>query len=281
MRFLVTGAKGQLGFDVLLEVHVRGHEALGVDIEELDITDALAVEQTIRNMCPDVVIYCAAYTAVDAAEDNVELCRKINVFGTKSIASICGELGIKMIYISTDYVFDGKGTLPWEPDEHDIWPLNVYGQSKYDGELAVLEYVNKYYIVRASWVFGEIGKNFVKTMLRLSRDHDILSVVNDQIGSPTYTRDFAKLLVDMAELDRYGIYHATNEGFCSWYEFATEIFKRAEIDTLVKPVTSEAYPTKAKRPLNSRLSKDKLDLNGFHRLPAWQDAVQRYLEVKR
>ena len=278
MRILVTGVKGQLGYDVMNELAKRGHTGIGVDVEEMDITDAAKVEQVIKESEVEAVIHCAAYTAVDAAEDNAELCHKINAEGTENIAKVCKELDLKMIYISTDYVFNGEGTRPWEPDD-EREPLNVYGQAKYEGELAVEKYLEKYYIVRIAWVFGVNGKNFIKTMLNLSETHDELSVVNDQIGSPTYTYDLAKLLVDMVETDKYGRYHATNEGLCTWYEFATEIFRQAGKEITVHPVTSEQFPSKAKRPHNSRMSKDKLEANGFDRLPAWQDALNRYLKT--
>ena len=278
MRILVTGVKGQLGYDVMNELAKRGHTGIGVDVEEMDITDAAKVEQVIKESEVEAVIHCAAYTAVDAAEDNVEICHKINAEGTENIAKVCKELDLKMIYISTDYVFNGEGTRPWEPDD-EREPLNVYGQAKYEGELAVEKYLEKYYIVRIAWVFGVNGKNFIKTMLNLSETHDELSVVNDQIGSPTYTYDLAKLLVDMVETDKYGRYHATNEGLCTWYEFATEIFRQAGKEITVHPVTSEQFPSKAKRPHNSRMSKDKLEANGFDRLPTWQDALNRYLKT--
>lgn len=278
MRILVTGVKGQLGYDVMNELAKRGHTGIGVDVEEMDITDAAKVEQVIKASDVEAVIHCAAYTAVDAAEDNVEICHKINAEGTENIAKVCKELDLKMIYISTDYVFNGEGTRPWEPDD-EREPLNVYGQAKYEGELAVEKYLEKYYIVRIAWVFGVNGKNFIKTMLNLSETHDELSVVNDQIGSPTYTYDLAKLLVDMVETDKYGRYHATNEGLCTWYEFATEIFRQAGKEITVHPVTSEQFPSKAKRPHNSRMSKDKLEANGFDRLPTWQDALNRYLKA--
>ena len=278
MRILVTGVKGQLGYDVMNELAKREHTGIGVDIEEMDITDAAKVEQVIKESEVEAVIHCAAYTAVDAAEDNAELCHKINAEGTENIAKVCKELDLKMIYISTDYVFNGEGTRPWEPDD-EREPLNVYGQAKYEGELAVEKYLEKYYIVRIAWVFGVNGKNFIKTMLNLSETHDELSVVNDQIGSPTYTYDLAKLLVDMVETDKYGRYHATNEGLCTWYEFATEIFRQAGKEITVHPVTSEQFPSKAKRPHNSRMSKDKLEANGFDRLPTWQDALNRYLKT--
>lgn len=278
MRILVTGVKGQLGYDVMNELAKRGHTGIGVDVEEMDITDAAKVEQVIKASDVEAVIHCAAYTAVDAAEDNVELCHKINAEGTENIAKVCKELDLKMIYISTDYVFNGEGTRPWEPDD-EREPLNVYGQAKYEGELAVEKYLEKYYIVRIAWVFGVNGKNFIKTMLNLSETHDELSVVNDQIGSPTYTYDLAKLLVDMVETDKYGRYHATNEGLCTWYEFATEIFRQAGKEITVHPVTSDQFPSKARRPHNSRMSKDKLEANGFDRLPTWQDALNRYLKA--
>ena len=278
MRILVTGVKGQLGYDVMNELAKREHTGIGVDVEEMDITDAAKVEQVIKESEVEAVIHCAAYTAVDAAEDNAELCHKINAEGTENIAKVCKELDLKMIYISTDYVFNGEGTRPWEPDD-EREPLNVYGQAKYEGELAVEKYLEKYYIVRIAWVFGVNGKNFIKTMLNLSETHDELSVVNDQIGSPTYTYDLAKLLVDMVETDKYGRYHATNEGLCSWYDFACEIFRQAGMDEVkVTPVDSSAFPVKAKRPSNSRLNKEKLTEKGFERLPAWQDALGRYLK---
>lgn len=278
MRILVTGVKGQLGYDVMNELAKRGHTGIGVDVEEMDITDVAKVEQVIKESEVEAVIHCAAYTAVDAAEDNAELCHKINAEGTENIAKVCKELDLKMIYISTDYVFNGEGTRPWEPDD-EREPLNVYGQAKYEGELAVEKYLEKYYIVRIAWVFGVNGKNFIKTMLNLSETHDELSVVNDQIGSPTYTYDLARLLVDMVETDKYGRYHATNEGLCTWYEFATEIFRQAGKEITVHPVTSDQFPSKARRPHNSRMSKDKLEANGFDRLPTWQDALNRYLKA--
>lgn len=278
MRILVTGVKGQLGHDVMNELAKRGHTGIGVDVEEMDITDAKKVNEVIRASEVEAVIHCAAYTAVDAAEDQVELCRKINAEGTENIAKVCKELDIKMMYISTDYVFDGEGTRPWEPDD-ERHPLNVYGLTKYEGELAVEKYLDKFFTIRIAWVFGVNGKNFIKTMLKLSETHDELNVVDDQIGSPTYTYDLAVLLVDMIETEKYGRYHATNEGLCSWYEFACEIFRQAGMDEVkVTPVESSAFPVKAKRPSNSRLNKDKLTENGFERLPAWQDALGRYLE---
>ena len=281
MRVLVTGVKGQLGHDVMDELAAKGIEGIGVDVEEMDITDADACQRVIKEAKPDAVIHCAAYTAVDAAEDNVELCRKGNADGTRNIAKVCKELDIKMMYISTDYVFNGQGERPWEPDDHRE-PLNVYGLTKYEGEIAVEQNVEKFFTVRIAWVFGINGKNFIKTMLRLGKERGAVSVVDDQIGSPTYTYDLAKLLVEMIQTDRYGRYHATNEGLCSWYEFACEIFKQAGMDVKVSPVDSSSFPAKAKRPSNSRMSKEKLTENGFDRLPSWQDALGRYLkELKK
>jgi dTDP-4-dehydrorhamnose reductase len=277
MKVLVTGVKGQLGHDVVNELEKRGIEAVGTDINDMDITDAESVDRVIKAAAPDAVIHCAAYTAVDAAEDNEETCRKINAGGTQNIADVCKELDIKMIYISTDYVFSGQGERPWEPDDERN-PVSVYGRTKYEGELAVQNTLDKYFIVRIAWVFGINGKNFVKTMLKLSENHDRITVVNDQFGSPTYTFDLAKLLVDMVQTDKYGIYHATNEGICSWYEFACEIFKQAGINMEVVPVTTAEYGAKAVRPYNSRMSKDKLTDNGFEKLPTWQDALKRYLK---
>ena len=259
------------------ELKKRGHEGIGVDVQEMDVTDAEKVRQVITAADVDAVIHCAAYTAVDAAEDNAELCRKINADGTEHIARVCRDLDLKMMYISTDYVFDGQGERPWDPDDERN-PLNVYGQTKYEGELAIEQNLDKFFIVRIAWVFGMNGKNFIKTMLNLAKNHDRLTVVNDQTGSPTYTYDLARLLVDMIETEKYGRYHATNEGICTWYEFACEIFKQAGIEIEVAPVGSGEYPAKAKRPENSRMSKDKLTQNGFERLPAWQDALARYLK---
>lgn len=277
MKVLVTGVKGQLGYDVMAELARRNIEAIGVDIDEMDITDKISVEKVIGEAAPDVVVHCAAYTAVDAAEDNEALCRRVNADGTRNIAEVCKKLDCKMVYISTDYVFDGQGTRPWEPDD-ERHPLNVYGQTKYEGELAVQENLSRYFIVRIAWVFGKNGKNFVKTMLKLAETHDKLTVVNDQFGSPTYTYDLARLLVDMIQTDKYGIYHATNEGICTWYEFACEIFRQAGVKIEVTPVPASEYPAKAKRPENSRLDKSKLTENGFERLPSWQDALARYLK---
>ncbi len=278
MKVLVTGVGGQLGFDMVNELKARGHETVGVDIQEMDITDAVSVDKVIRETAPDAVIHCAAYTAVDAAEDNEELCHKVNVDGTRNIANVCRALDIKMVYISTDYVFEGKGERPWEPDDEKK-PQSVYGKTKYEGELAVQNALEKYFIVRIAWVFGVNGKNFVKTMLKLAENHDTVKVVNDQFGSPTYTFDLAKLLADMVETEKYGVYHATNEGICSWYEFACAIFEKAGLGEkmTVLPVTTAEYGAKAVRPFNSRMSKEKLTENGFRRLPTWQDALERYL----
>lgn len=276
MKVLVTGVKGQLGYDVVNELTRHGIEAVGVDIEEMDITDGASVDKVMKEIMPDAVIHCAAYTAVDAAEDNEELCRKVNADGPRNIAKVCKELDIKMIQISTDYVFNGEGERPWEPEDV-CGPQSVYGQTKYEGEQAVQEILDKYFIVRIAWVFGINGKNFVKTMLNLAKTRDTLTVVNDQFGSPTYTYDLAKLLTDMVQSDKYGIYHVTNEGICTWYEFACAIFKEAGIEMNVLPVTSAEYAAKAKRPENSRMSKDKLEEMGFDRLPTWQDALKRYI----
>lgn len=277
MKVFVTGVKGQLGYDVVNELEKRGHTAVGVDIEELDITDAAAVDKMITEAAPEAVIHCAAWTAVDAAEDNEEKCRQVNVNGTENIAKVCKKLNCKMMYISTDYIFDGKGTRPWEPDDPVTTPLNVYGQTKYEGELAVRNNVEKFFIVRIAWVFGK-GKNFIKTMLNLGKTHDHLTVVNDQYGTPTYTYDLARLLVDMIETDKYGNYHATNEGgYITWYDFACEIFRQAGMNVDVEPVSSAQYAAKAKRPENSRMNKQKLVDNGFKLLPDWKDALRRYL----
>ncbi len=281
MRVLVTGVKGQLGHDVMNELAKRGMEGIGVDIDEMDITDAESVDKVITDANPDAVIHCAAWTAVDAAEDEdkVELVRRVNVEGPRNIAKVCKKLDIKMIQISTDYVFDGEGERPWEPDDK-TGPVSVYGETKRDGENAVMELLDKFFIVRIAWVFGINGKNFVKTMINVGKTHDVLTVVNDQWGSPTYTYDLSKLLVDMIQTEKYGIYHATNEGFISWYDFAVAIFKAAGMDNVtVKPVTTAEYGiSKAKRPFNSRMSKDKLEKEGFERLPKWEDALERYIK---
>ena len=286
MKFFVTGVKGQLGFDVVNELNKRNHEAVGVDIDELDIADREAVHQMINDIKPDGVIHCAAWTAVDDAEDNYDKVMSVNRDGTRYIAEACKELDIPMIYISTDYVFNGQGETPWKPDDKRN-PINVYGDSKYQGELAVEELLEKYYIVRIAWVFGQNGHNFINTMLNLGKTHDEITVVDDQIGTPTYTYDLARLLVDMIETDKYGTYHTTNEGeYISWYDFTVEIMKQAgEYDDTYKkvevlPVGSDAYPAKAKRPPNSRMDKSKLVENGFKPLPDWKDALHRYLEIK-
>lgn len=276
MKVLVTGAKGQLGYDVVNELKKRNHEAIGVGSDKMDITDGASVEKIFKETKVDAVVHCAAYTSVDAAEDNKGLCMKVNVEGTKNIAKACKKIDAKMIYISTDYVFNGEGEKPWEPED-ECAPLNVYGRSKYEGELAVEKYLDKYFIVRIAWVFGINGKNFVKTMLNLGETKDEINVVNDQFGSPTYTYDLSRLLVDMLETEKYGKYHATNEGVCTWYEFAKEIFRQAGLDMKINPVSSNEFPSKAKRPYNSRMSKDKLEKNGFVRLPSWENALKRYL----
>ena len=280
MKVLVTGVKGQLGYDVVNELNRRGHNPIGVDIEEMDITDAKSVSSVISKVNPDAVVHCAAWTAVDAAEDNVEKVRLVNAVGTENIAKECKKLGCKMMYISTDYVFDGQGVAPWQPDCKEYKPLNVYGKTKLEGELAVAENLEKYFIVRIAWVFGKNGKNFIKTMLSVGKTHDMVRVVNDQIGTPTYTYDLARLLVDMIETDKYGYYHATNEGgYISWYDFTKEIFRQAGYSTEVIPVTTAEYGlSKAARPFNSRLDKSKLTENGFALLPTWQDALSRYLK---
>lgn len=282
MKVLVTGVKGQLGYDVVQELLKRGHTPIGVDIEEMDITDAQSVQSTITQAAPDAVIHCAAWTAVDAAEDaeNIEKVRMVNAQGTANIADVCKKLNCKMMYISTDYVFDGQGETPWTPDCKDYAPLSVYGQTKLEGELAVSGTLDKYFIVRIAWVFGINGKNFIKTMLKLSDSYETLRVVSDQIGTPTYTFDLARLLVDMIETEKYGYYHATNEGgYISWADFAKEIFRMAGKSVNVVPVTTAEYGvSKAKRPFNSRLDKSKLIENGFEPLPTWQDALDRYLK---
>ena len=300
MKVFVTGVAGQLGHDVMNELAKRGYEGIGTDIApeysgaadgtavvsmpyvSLDITDADAVDRVICEMKPDVVVHCAAWTAVDLAEDEdkKDKVHAINADGTANIAKACKKTGSKMVYISTDYVFDGQGTTPWKPDCKDYKPLNVYGQSKLDGELAVSSTLDNYFIVRIAWVFGKNGKNFIKTMLKVGKNHDEVKVVNDQIGTPTYTFDLARLLVDMIETDKYGYYHATNEGgYISWYDFTKEIYKVAGYKTKVIPVTTEEYGlSKAARPFNSRLDKSKLVENGFTPLPTWQDALRRYID---
>lgn len=300
MKVFVTGVAGQLGHDVVNEVCRRGYAAVGSDIAaeyagvqdgsavtkcqyvSLDITDKTAVSAILTEIAPDVVVHCAAWTAVDLAEDDdkVEKVRAINAGGTQNIADACKALGCKMVYISTDYVFDGQGEAPWQPDCKDYKPLNVYGQTKLEGELAVANTLDKYFIVRIAWVFGLNGNNFIKTMLNIGKKYDTLRVVHDQIGTPTYTYDLSRLLVDMIETEKYGYYHATNEGgYISWYDFACEIFRQAGYETKVNPVTTEEYGlSKAARPFNSRLDKSKLVENGFAPLPTWQDALTRYLK---
>lgn len=277
MKIIVTGAKGQLGSDVILQLEKIGYVAVKADLPELDITDAAAVETFIAQSNADGVIHCAAYTNVDTAESANNICRKVNYNGTLNLAESCNKHGIKLLYISTDYVFSGEGDEPFETDSPK-YPCNFYGQSKLDGEKAVENICDKYFIVRISWVFGENGKNFVKTMLRLSNDRDEISVVCDQIGSPTYTKDLAKLLCDMIATDKYGVYHATNENFCSWAEFASAIMEYSGKTTKIIPIKSSEYKSVATRPANSRLSKKSLDANGFERLPSWQDALKRFLK---
>ena len=300
MKVFVTGVAGQLGHDVMNELAKRGYEGIGTDLKEtysgvqdgspvttmpyvsLDITDAKAVEETITEVKPDVIVHCAAWTAVDAAEDEDKkgLVHKINVEGTQNIANVAKKIDAKMVYISTDYVFNGQGETPWDPDCKDYAPLSVYGETKLGGEQAVSNTLDKYFIVRIAWVFGLNGNNFIKTMLRVGKTHDQVTVVSDQIGTPTYTLDLSRLLVDMIETDKYGYYHATNEGgFISWYEFTKEIYRQAGYSTKVLPVTTEEYGiSKAARPFNSRLDKSKLVKNGFTPLPTWQDALSRYLK---
>lgn len=279
MKILVTGYKGQLGYDVVNEATSRGIEAIGVDIDEMDITNQEQVNTVIKSGNYDAVVHCAAWTAVDKAEEPelFDTVKKVNATGTKYIADVCEELDIPMMYFSTDYVFDGEGTTPWnEYDERH--PLNVYGLTKAQGEEFV-EKLKKHFIIRIAWVFGKNGNNFIKTMLRLGKERGAVSVVNDQVGNPTYTYDLAKLVVDMIQTDKYGKYHATNSGdFISWYDFACEIFKQAGMDVKVTPVDSNQFPAKAKRPKNSRMNQTELDKNGFNRLPAWQDALGRYLK---
>lgn len=301
MKVFVTGVAGQLGHDVVNELAKRGYEVVGTDLAAeyagvqdgsavttapyvaLDITDKVSVERVLEAQKPDVVVHCAAWTAVDLAEDEDKKAKvhAINADGTRNIAEVCKVLDCKMVYISTDYVFNGQGTTPWQPDCKDYAPLNVYGQSKLDGELAVSSILDKYFIVRIAWVFGLNGKNFIRTMLSVGKKYDTVRVVNDQIGTPTYTYDLARLLVDMIETDKYGYYHATNEGgYISWYDFTCEIFKQAGYTTKVVPVTTEEYGvSKAARPFNSRLDKSKLVEQGFEPLPTWQDALHRYLQL--
>lgn len=279
MKVLVTGVKGQLGFDVCNELTKRNIENKGIDKEDCDITDEQAVLSYIKNYAPDVVVHCAAYTAVDRAEDDKEICYNVNVKGTEYIARACKEIDAKMVYISTDYVFEGKGDTAYEVDDKAA-PDNTYGLTKYQGEEAVRKILNKYFIIRISWVFGINGNNFINTMMKLGESRSELNVVADQIGSPTFTYDLAPLICDMIATDKYGIYHATNEGYCSWAEFAEYIFSVTGQKVLVHHIKSEEYPTKASRPKNSRLSKASLDNAGFKRLPHWQDAVKRYIHEK-
>lgn len=277
MKVLVTGVNGQLGYDVVERLKKLNIEHIGVDRQDFDLINEEQTKSFILNYKPDVVIHCAAYTAVDKAEDERDKCYAVNALGTRYIAQACVEIGAKMVYISTDYVFDGEGEKPFEVTDEPR-PINYYGQTKYEGELEVKKYVDKVFVIRVSWVFGINGNNFVKTMVRLGKERDQLNVVSDQIGSPTYTYDLAKLISDMIFTEKYGTYHATNEGFCSWYEFACEIFKLTGIDVLVNPIRTEDYPTKAVRPKNSRLSKKNLELKGFTKLPEWKEALERYLD---
>lgn len=277
MKVLVTGVTGQLGFDVMRELKGRGIAACGCGRKEFSLTDPAGMRSFIGGYAPDVVVHCGAYTAVDRAEDEPDLAMAVNGGGTRSMAEICRDVGAKLIYISTDYVFPGTGEAFYGTDAPK-GPLNTYGRSKLAGEEAVQELLERYFIVRISWVFGIHGKNFIRTMLNLSESRRELSVVGDQVGSPTYTRDLAPLLLEMAESEAYGVYHATNEGTCSWAEFARELFRQAGCDVKVTPIPSDSYPTKALRPKNSRMSKDCLDAAGFHRLPDWKDALARYLE---
>ncbi len=276
MKVLVTGYKGQLGYDVIKRLNKSNIDCLGVDIDDFDITNEKQTFDYIINYNPDVVIHCAAYTAVDKAEEDKEKCFNINVIGTSNIVKVCKQIDCKMVYISTDYIFDGQGETPFEVDDVPN-PINYYGETKYLGEKEVTTLLEKYFIIRISWVFGINGNNFIKTMLRLAETRDDLSVIDDQIGSPTSTYDLAKLIVSMIQEEKYGIYHATNEGYCSWYEFALEIFKQANIGIKVNPIKSEDYKTLAVRPKNSRLSKQSLDKNGYSRLPIWEKSVKRFV----
>ena len=275
MRVLVTGANGQLGYDMIKRLVILELEYIGTDIAEFDLTNELETKAFIKNYKPDVVIHCAAYTAVDKAEDEKELCYKINVLGTRYIAEACAEIQAKLVYISTDYVFDGAGEKPFEVTDKPN-PINYYGQTKYEGELEVQKALEKYFIVRTSWVFGSNGNNFVKTMLRLGKEKSEIAVVDDQFGSPTYTYDLAELLAEMIATEKYGIYHATNEGYCSWDEFAKEIFKQAGMKVKINPVKTEEYPTEAKRPRNSRINRINLDRAGFGRMEPWEEALLKY-----
>ena len=278
MKVFVTGASGQLGYDVCLELERRGIAHKGVSSKELDIRDGAAVKRELEEYNPDVVVHCAAYTKVDRAEDEPELCAAINAEGTRNIAEVCAQIRAKLLYIYTDYVFPGTGERFYEPDD-PTGPLSVYGRTKLEGEMAVKELLKRYYIVRISWVFGLNGNNFVKTMLRLSETNDTVRVVADQVGSPTYTADLAPLLCDMIETEKYGTYHATNEGVCSWADFAEEIFRQGGKETKVEHISTAEYPTRAVRPLNSRMSKEKLIQQGFNPLPDWREAVKNYLAL--
>ncbi len=280
MKVAVTGCKGQLGADLTAEMEKRNIQAAGIDIDTVDITDYDALEAFIEAEKPDAVVHLAAYTAVDKAEQEKEKCALINIKGTENIAKICGEKGIKLLYTSTDYIFGGEGDTPFETDSSPA-PCNYYGLTKYEGEQAVKKHCPQHFIVRISWVFGVHGKNFVYTMLRLAENNQGIRVVNDQTGSPTFTPDISKLICDMIATDKYGVYHATNEGFCTWAEFAAEIMRRAGKDTKIIPISTEQYPTPAKRPRNSRLSKKSLDDAGFARLPRWEDALDRFLKEVR
>ena len=277
MKVLVTGVKGQLGYDVVKRLTSLNIEAKGVDIDDFDLTDENAVMEGISSYSPDAIIHCAAYTAVDRAEDDKELCYKVNVLGTRNVALAAKKLNAKMLYISTDYVFEGTGTEYYKPEDEKA-PVSEYGRTKSLGEDEVTSLLEKLFIVRISWVFGVNGNNFVKTMLRLGKERSELNVVSDQIGSPTYTVDLAVLLADMIQSEKYGIYHATNEGICSWADFAKAIMEKGNRSTVINPITSDQYPTKAKRPLNSRMDKSKLEANGFNRLPDWENALTRYIE---
>lgn len=280
MRVLVTGVKGQLGSDIAAELKLRAEECIGADIADFDITDRGATVGAIKKYMPDCVIHCAAFTDVNGAEEKRGLCERINVLGTENVALACNEADAKLIYISTDYVFNGEGMRPYKPNDERN-PINFYGMTKSLGEDKVRSICPKHFIVRTSWVFGKNGTNFVKTMLRLGEQMEGLTVVDDQIGSPTYTPDLARLLCDMAATERYGTYHATNEGFCSWYDFAKKIMELSGIGCIVKPIASKDYPSPAKRPQNSRLSKEKLVQNGFYKLPPWEDALKRFIKVLR
>ena len=280
MKVLVTGAKGQLGYDVVKRLNVVGIENKGIDIDSCNLTDEAQTLKVLTVYQPDCVVHCAAYTDVERAESNAEECRRVNVGGTRSVARACKALDASMVYISTDYVFSGDGARAYEVDDPKA-PLSIYGKTKYEGELAVGELVGKYFIVRTSWAFGRNGGNFVKTMLRLGKEKERLSVVNDQIGSPTYTEDLARLLCDMVQTERYGVYHATNEGFCSWYVFAKAIMELAGLPCRIVPVSTAEYGAGVQRPLNSRLSKCSLVESGFTPLPKWEDALKRYLENPR